>query len=138
MPRGRLGTASATTTSVAMTNGTLIAKIQRHEAASMSWPPASGPMTVAIADHAVHEPTARPRCAGGNAATMTASALGVSSAPKMPCATRPATSTSMLGASAQMSDVAPKPSTPRLKIRRSPKTSPSEPPTRMSAASASR
>ena len=95
-------------------------------------------MTVAIPDHAVHDPTAPPRWSGGNAATITASALGVSSAPKTPWATRPATSTSIDGASAQMSDVRPKPSTPRLKIRRSPKTSPSEPPTRISAASASR
>ena len=71
----------------------------------MSLPPTSGPTTVAIPDHAVHDPTAPPRWSGGNAATMTASALGVSSAPKTPCATRPATSTSTLGASAQTSDV---------------------------------
>jgi hypothetical protein len=44
----------------------------------------------------------------------------------------------MLGASAQTIEVAPNPSSPIEKIRRSPKTSPSEPPTRISDASASR
>ena len=116
----------------------MIAKIQRHEAASISCPPTSGPTMVAMPDHASQEPTAAPRSAGGKAATMTASALGASSAPKTPCATRPPTITSMLGASAHTSDVAPNPTSPIEKTRRSPKTSPSEPPTRISDASASR
>ena len=115
-----------------------MAKIQRHDAASMSCPPTSGPTTAAIPDHAVQEPTAAPRRAAGKADTITASALGASNAPNTPWATRPATRTSMLGASAQTSEVAPNPSTPRLKTRRSPNTSPSDPPTRISAASASR
>ena len=64
-PRARAGgTATATSTSVTSTNGTLIAKIQRHEAASTSQPPTSGPITVAIPDHAVHEPIAAPRSSG--------------------------------------------------------------------------
>ena len=50
--------------------------------------------------HAVHEPIAAPRSSGGKVATITASALGVSSAPKTPCSARPATSTSIVGASA--------------------------------------
>jgi hypothetical protein len=136
-PGSRPGTPIATRTSVAITNGTLTAKIQRHDAASISCPPTSGPTTVAMPDHAVHEPTAAPRCAGGNAVTITASALGIRSAPKTPCAIRPATRTSMVGAAAQTIDVRPNPSTPTEKTRRSPSTSPSEPPTRMSAASAS-
>ena len=136
--RGRCGTAMNTSTSVAATNGALMAKIQRHEAASISCPPTSGPTTVAMPDHASHEPTAGPRCAGGKAATITASALGASSAPNTPCATRPATITSMLGASAHTIDVAPNPTSPIEKTRRSPKTSPSDPPTRISDASASR
>ena len=90
----------------------LIAKIQRHEAASISCPPTSGPTMVAMPDHANQEPTAGPRWAGGKAATITASALGASSAPKTPCATRPPTITSMLGASAHTSDVAPNPTQP--------------------------
>ena len=64
-------------------NGTLSAKIQRHENASISCPPTSGPITVAMPDHAVHEPIAAPRWAGGKAVTMTASAAGESSAPNI-------------------------------------------------------
>ena len=62
-----------------------------------SQPPASGPMTIAMPPHAVHEPIAAPRSSGGKVATITASALGVSSAPKTPCSARPATSTSIDG-----------------------------------------
>ena len=78
----------------------------------MSQPPASGPMTMAMPPHAVHEPIAAPRSSGGKVATITASALGVSSAPKTPCSARPATSTSIDGASAQMTLTTPKPATP--------------------------
>ena len=136
--RGRCGTAIATSTITTTTNGALIAKIQRHDAESISCPPTSGPTTVAMPDHASQDPTAAPRCAGGNAVTITASALGVSSAPNTPWSTRPATSTSMLGASAHTIDVTPNPRTPSENTRRSPYTSPSDPPTRISAASASR
>ena len=136
--RSRCGTAIATTISVSTTNGALRTKIQRHDAASISCPPTSGPTIVAMPDHAVHEPIAAPRCAGGKAVTMTASAAGESSAPKMPCSTRPATSTSMVGAMAHTIDATPNPTTPSEKTRRSPNTSPSEPPMRISDASASR
>ena len=105
---------------VAMTNGTLMAKIQRHVATSMSQPPASGPTTIAIPPHAVHEPIAPPRSSGGKLATITASALGVSSAPKTPCSARPATSTSIDGASAQTTLTRAEATTPSVKIRRSP------------------
>ena len=59
--------------------------------------------------HAVHEPIAAPRSSGGKVATITARALGVSSAPKTPCRARPATSTSIDGASAQITLTTPKP-----------------------------
>ena len=136
--RSRCGTAIATSTSVIAMNGTLTAKIQRHEKASMSCPPTSGPTTVAMPDHAVHEPIAAPRWAGGKAVTMTASAAGESSAPNIPCSTRPATITSMLGATAHTIEATPNPSTPIENTRRSPNTSPSDPPMRISEASASR
>ena len=71
-------------------------------------------------DHAVHEPIAAPRSSGSNVETITASALGVSSAPKTPCSARPAISTSMLGASAHSSETTPKPPTPIENTRRSP------------------
>ena len=87
--------------------------------------------------HAVQDPMAPPRSAGGKAVMMTARALGVSSAPKTPCSARAATSTSIVGASAHSSDATPKPATPSENTRRSPYTSPSEPPTRISDPSVS-
>ena len=110
------------------TIGTLIAKIQRHEAASTSCPPITGPSTVPIPPHAVHAPTALPRSSGGKVDTITASAAGVSSAPATPCRARAPTSTSIVGARAQSSEVAPNRNTPSANTRRSPKMSPSEPP----------
>ena len=89
-------------------------------------------------DQAVHEPIAAPRSSAGNAEMMSASALGVSSAPKAPCSARPAIRSSMLGATAHSTDTTPKPATPSEKMRRSPKMSPSEPPTRISEPSVSR
>ncbi len=137
-PRSRPGTAIETRISVATTNGTLTAKISRQETASTRKPPASGPITVAIPDQAVHEPIAPPRSWRGKAATITANALGVSSAPKAPCTARQAIRNSMLGAIAHSNDTAPKPATPIENTRRSPNTSPSEPPTRISEPSDSK
>ena len=121
-----------------ITIGTLIAKIQRHEVVSTSWPPMSGPSTVPMPAQAVQEPTARPRSAGGNVVTITASAAGVRSAPATPCSARAATSSSIVGASAHASDVTPKPSTPSANTLRSPKMSPSEPPIKSSEPSVTR
>ena len=115
-----------------------MAKIQRHDAASTSWPPTTGPSTVPMPAHAVHAPTARPRSSGGNVDTITASAAGESSAPATPCSARPATTSSIDGASAHNSEVAPKPPTPTMNMRRSPRMSPSEPPTSSSEPSVSR
>ena len=95
-------------------------------------------MTVAIPAHAVHEPIAAPRSSRGKAAMITASALGVSSAPNAPCSARPAIRTPMSGASAHNKEHSPNPATPMENTRRSPKMSPSEPPTRISEPSASR
>ena len=61
---------------VTSTSGTLIAKIQRQEAWSTSWPPISGPSTLPIPPQAVQAPTARPRSSGGKVDTITASAAG--------------------------------------------------------------
>ena len=115
-----------------------MAKIQRHDALSTSQPPTSGPITNAIPDHAVHEPIAAPRSSGRTSATITASALGVSSAPNTPCSARPATSTSIVGAIAHSIDTTPNPPTPIENTRRSPYRSPSDPPTRISEPSVSR
>ena len=121
-----------------MTSGTFRAKIQRHETWSTITPPASGPTIDAMPPQAVQEPIAAPRSSGAKAVTMTASELGVSSAPAAPCRARAAISTSIVGASAQATERTPNAATPRAKMRRSPKMSPSEPPTRISDASASR
>ena len=84
-------------------------------------PPArSGPTIVAIPPHAVHDPIAAPRWFGGKAATMIASALGVSSAPAAPWSARAAISTSIVGARAQATDMTPNAATPIEKTRRSP------------------
>jgi hypothetical protein len=127
-----------TSPSVRSTIGMLIAKIQRHDAASTSCPPISGPSTVPIPPQAVQAPTALPRSSGGKVATMTASAAGVSSAPNTPWSARASTSSSIVGATAQKSDVMPKPATPAMYIRRSPNRSPSEPPIRISELSVTR
>ena len=132
------GIAIRTINSVAITNGMLTRKIHRHDAASISDPPTNGPITAAIPDHAVHDPIAPPRSAGGKAATITASALGVKSAPNTPCKPRAPTTNQIDGATAHSSDAAPKPPTPSANTRRSPNTSPSDPPTRISDPSASR
>ena len=98
----------------------------------MSRPPPSGPATAAMPVHAVHDPIAAPRSLGAKVATMTASALGVSSAPNTPWSARAPTRTSIVGASAHSSEVTPKPPTPIENTRRSPNTSPRRPPTRIS------
>ena len=65
-------------------------------------------MIIAIPLQAVHEPIALPRTFAGNAATMIASELGVSSAPAAPCSARAAISVPFVGATAQSSDSTPK------------------------------
>ena len=94
------GTAARTISSVAITNGTLMAKIQRHDAWSTSSPPPSGPTTIAIPPHAVHVPIAAPRSSAGKVAVMIASDAGTSSAPAHPCSARATISSSAVGASA--------------------------------------
>ena len=137
-PLFRVGTAIAISISVIATNGTLIAKIRRQETASTRYPPISGPITTAIPDQAVQEPMAAPRSAAGNVAMMMARALGVSRAPNAPCNARAPIRNSMLGEMAHSSETRPKPPTPIENTRRSPKRSPSEPPTRISDPSVSR
>ena len=95
---GASGVAARASSSVTSTSGTLIAKIQRHDAWSTITPPASGPTIIAIPLQAVQEPIASPRSRSENAATMIASELGVSSAPAAPCSARAAISVSTVGA----------------------------------------
>ena len=113
-------------------------KIQRHDAIASSSPPASGPSTPAIAPHAVQLPIAGPRSSSEKVLTITARALGVNSALVTPWTMRAAISAPIEGASAHASEARPKPPTPSSKMRRSPNTSPSEPPRRISEPSVSR
>ena len=120
------------------TSGRLITKIQRHEPTFRSPPAINGPSAPAIVPHAVHVPIAGPRSCWGKVATINASELGVSSAPAIPWSARKATSSSIEGAIAHKSDATPKPPTPSAKMRRSPKMSPREPPSRINEPSVSR
>ena len=78
--------------------------------------PTSGPRIPAIAPHAVQLPIAAPRSSSEKVFTITASELGTSSAPAQPCKARVATNTPMLGASAQATEVTPKPTTPIVTV----------------------
>ena len=57
---------------MATASGRLIRNTQRHDAASHEQPPASGPSTVAMPVHAVHEPIAWPRSGSQKTATIIA------------------------------------------------------------------
>ncbi len=141
-PLSRRGSARGITARISVTqiatSGRLIRKITRQEEICSSSPPASGPSTVAIPPQAVQLPIAGPRSDSRNVATITARALGVSSAPATPCRARAAINAPIVGASAHSSDATPKPPTPSAKMRRSPYRSPSDPPTRISEPSVSR
>jgi hypothetical protein len=69
---------------------------------------------------------------------MIASELGVTSAADAPSSARAATSRLIEGASAHASEKAPNAAIPVANTRRSPQTSPSEPPSRISEPSESR
>ena len=79
-------------TSVAITSGTLIAKIQRQDAESTSCPPISGPATIPMPPHAVQRPTARPRSSGGNVARSPRARPASAARRTTPCSARAPTS----------------------------------------------
>ncbi len=106
----------------------LIAKIQRHDAAWISKPPPSGPITVAMPVQAVQVPIAPALSSSPKVSMIIASVLGTSIAPKTPCNARAKISTAVLGAIAQAAEHTPNPVRPAEKIRRRPSLSPSEPP----------
>ena len=83
-------------------------KIKRQLVVSMSQPPIVGPITKEIPLHAVHWPIATPRAAPVNVAVSTASDVGTSSAPAMPCSPRNTMSDVTPGAAAQSTDATPK------------------------------
>lgn len=115
-----------------------MAKIQRHEAAWISAPPPSGPITVKIPAHAVQLPIAPARSDSGKVSMISARALGTNSAPATPWIVRAAISNPALGEIAHSSEQSANASNPARNTRRRPNRSPSEPPTSSSAARVSR
>ena len=76
----------------------LTPKMKRQETVSRISPPASGPITVEIPDHAVHVPIALPRSRSEKVAVMIPSVAGTSSAPVTPCSPRARISSVAVGA----------------------------------------
>ena len=80
--------------------GTLIQKIQCHEAACTTAPPTSGPSATAIPLTPDQTPSAIPRRSGGKASASSVSVSGVTIAAPTPCVARAAISRPIDGASA--------------------------------------
>jgi hypothetical protein len=136
--RANAGTARRISQRHATTSGRLITKIQRHDPTLRINPATSGPSAPAIVPHAVQVPIAGPRSRSGKVATITASELGVRSAPAIPWSARNAISSPIEGASAHSKEAAPRPPTPTANTRRSPNMSPTDPPSRINEPSVSR
>ncbi|PBC71282.1 hypothetical protein BX265_5879 [Streptomyces sp. TLI_235] len=132
------GTWRADTAITTTATGRLSRKIHRQPGPSTSHPPRNGPTAAATPPSPDQAPTAAPRSSAWNTACSMASEPGVSSAPPTPCSARAAISTSMFGAAAQNAEATANQATPIRNTRRRPYRSPSEPPSRISAASVSR
>jgi hypothetical protein len=105
----------------------------RHENASISHPPTTGPTAARIAVAADQVPMARPRSPASNSAEMMARLPGTSSAAPIPWTPRATISGVAPRDRPQASDAAPNSTTPAANTRRRPKRSPSAPPTRIRA-----
>ncbi len=119
-------------------SGTFTRNAHRQLANCTSHPPTNGPMAEATPPSPDHEPIALPRSSGRNDAWIIARLPGVSSAPPTPCRTRARMSCSGDCASPQAAEAMVNHVTPMTKMRRRPKRSPRDPPSRMSDARASR
>ena len=78
------GTRGRATTKTNTAIGRFRKKMPRHEIASTSRPPASGPIAAPIPASDAQRPTARPRSDGSNDAVRIARLLGTRSAPPIP------------------------------------------------------
>ena len=94
----------------------------------------NGPRAPATPPNPDHAPTARLRSSDRKQAAISARLPGVRSAPPIPCSTRAAIGRPMLGATPQSTDATANHVVPMTKMRRRPKRSPSDPPSRISAA----
>ena len=106
------GAAYRVSTTTATHSGTLIAKIQRHEAVSTSQPPSTGPIAAATPDSPAQVPIAGARSSARNDAWISDSAPGVSSAAPTPWNTRRAMSWVGVWAAAQSADATRNQTTP--------------------------
>ncbi len=126
--------ARARAIAAAMPTGTLTQKIQCHESALVSRPPAIGPSATprpAIADHT---PSARARRSAGTLVVSSVSVSGISTAPPAPWMTRAAISIALPVDSAAAAEEPVNSSRPATSILRRPKRSPSAAPVSMSTA----
>ena len=104
----------------ASATGAIAAKTHRHDAASTSQPPSSGPIAVDTADHPAHRPIAVPRSASLNDDSSIARLFGTSMAPAAPCRKRNPSSAADPGASAQPTVAPANATAPALNTRRRP------------------
>src|SRR5262249_2710343 len=116
-------------------SGMLIKKIHRHENLSTSQPPKTGPTPAAIDVNPDHVPMACPRRSLLKLALINARLPGTRNAAPTPCAPRAMISCTMSGARPHQTEARAKSRTPDAKTRLRPRRSPSEPPTRINAAS---
>ena len=118
---------SRATTSAARPIGTFTRKIQRHDSASTSAPPTSGPIETAAAVVAPQMPSAVPRSRPWNSCAISASEVPNIIAAPLPCAARETFRKSGSGASPHASDEAVKIASPSMKTRLRPTLSASDP-----------
>ena len=118
--------------SVAAMGKTLITNTHRQPIVSTMIPPRVGPARNATVVPAVQRPMARPRATPSKLEVINASELGTSSAPAIPCSPRARMSISGLTATAQSNDATPNPTRPIRRMTILPRTSESDPASRMS------
>ena len=106
--------------STSAASGTLMVKTQRHDPTAINQPPTSGPAAAATPVNPDQAPIVRARSSSRNEACRMARLAGVSSAPPMPWATRPATRSPAFGASPQQAERAANHTTPTEKTFRRP------------------
>ena len=104
--------------------GRLMKKMDRQPSASVSAPPASGPIAVAPPIVAPNAPSARARAAPENSARSSGVPVANSTAPPTPCSARNSSSAIAVGASAHASDPTVKMTRPARNSRRWPSRSP--------------
>src|SRR6185312_5179165 len=142
----RSGGRRQVTSSVTATGTTLMPKTQRQEPAedacappaSTSAPPSSGPIRNEIPVQAVQLPIACACASPVNPSRINASELGTSKAAATPCNPRAAIRKVGVGASAQSTEVRPKPTRPAANTRLRPNRSETDPAIRISELSESR